>query len=114
MITEDTLVYNKGTHNKEDYSVQAFVIDNEVVDIFAVPKTFLDLYNTSTLVEVLFENDRYEIDVVINGSIVERLSVPEKLGAILLSSPLLVELSAEKNNYQVIPGMRYVDGLTWE
>jgi hypothetical protein len=114
MITEDTLVYNKGVHVKEDYSVQAFVIDNEVVDIFAVPKTFLGLYHSSTLVEVSFENDRYEIDVVKEGSVVERVSVPEKLGAILLSKPLLVELSVEKNNYQVIPGMKYVDGTTWE
>jgi hypothetical protein len=114
MITEETLVYNKGVHVKEDYSVQAFVIDNEVVDIFAMPKSFLDLYQTSTLVEVSFEDSRYEIDVVNDGAIVERLSVSEKLGAMLLSSPLLVELSSEKNNYQVIPGMTYVDGITWK
>lgn len=114
MITEDTLVYQKGVHNKAEYSIQAFVIDNEVVDIFATPNAFLELYRSSTLVEKSFENGRYEIDLVKDGSVVEQVSVPEKLGAILLSNPLLVELSIEKNNYQVIPGMKYVDGLTWE
>lgn len=114
MMTEDTLVYNKALHIKEDYAVQAFVIDNEVVDIFAVPKTFLEVYAGSTLVEISFENERYEIDMVVDGSVVEHLSVPEKIGAILLSEPLMVELSLEKNNYQVIPGMKYIDGIKWE
>lgn len=113
MITEETIVYNKDTHNKNDYSVQAFVIDGEVVDIFAIPKTFLELYNTCEFIEKEFENQRYKIDVVKNGDIIEELFVNEKIGAILLSNPVLVELSAEKNNYMVVTGMKYIDGLTW-
>jgi|LakMenEpi03Aug12_release.lakeMendotaPanAssembly.Ray.scaffolds.fasta_scaffold901193_2 hypothetical protein len=113
MITEETIVYNKNTHNKNEYSVQAFVIDGEVVDVFATPKTFSELCNTCDFVEKELKNQRYKIDVVKNGVVIEELSVNEKLGAILLSSPLLVELSSEKNNYLVVPGMKYVDGLTW-
>jgi hypothetical protein len=113
MITEDTIVYNKGTHIKEDYTVQAFVIDGEVVDIFAIPKTFLQILNDSNLVEKNFEDGRYYIDAVKDNNVIEQISVPEKIGAILLSDPLLVELSIAKNNYQVVPGMKYVDGLVW-
>jgi hypothetical protein len=113
MITEETIVYNKEIHTKEDYTVQAFIIDGEVVDIFAIPKTFLEMLNDSSLIENNFENGRYSIDIIKNNNIIEQISVPEKLGAILLSNPLLVELSAEKNNYQVVPGMKYIDGLVW-
>lgn len=113
MITEETIVYKKDIHNKDDYCIQAFVIDNEVVDIFAIPKTFLELYNNNNFIEKTFEDGRYIIDVIKDGSVIEEISVPEKLGAILLSSPLLVELSIQKNNYQVVPGMKYVDGIIW-
>lgn len=113
MITEETIVYNKEAHNKEDYAVQAFIIDGEVVDIFAIPKTFLQMLNDSSLVEASFEDGRYYIDMLKDNNVIEQISVPEKIGAILLSDPLLVELSLAKDNYRVVPGMKYVDGLVW-
>lgn len=113
MITEDAIVFDKARHNKQDYSIQAFVIDNEVVNVFAAPKTFLEIYKSSEAVEKSFQDGRYEIDLVKDGSVVEQVSAPEWLGAILLSNPLLVELSIEKDNYRVMPGMKYVDGITW-
>jgi hypothetical protein len=113
MITEETIIYDKEKHNKEDYIVQAFVIDGEVVDIFAISKTFLNIFYNSELLENSFENGRYLIDIIQDSKIVDSLFVPEKLGAILLSNPMLIELNAEKNNYQVVPGMKYVDGINW-
>lgn len=113
MITEETIVFNKNIHNKEDYVVMAFVIDQEVVDVFAISKTFLELYKVGTLVERLLNDEGYNIDVVKDGSIIAEILVSEKVGAILLSDPLMVELNVEKNNYRVIPGMKYVDGISW-
>jgi hypothetical protein len=113
MITEETIVFNKNIHNKEDYIVMAFVIDQEVVDVFAISKTFLELYNSSNLVERLLTDEGYNIDVMKDGSIISEILVSQKVGAILLSEPLMVELNAEKNNYNVIPGMKYVDGISW-
>jgi hypothetical protein len=113
MITEETIVFNKNIHNKEDYVVMAFVIDQEVVDVFAISKTFLELYKVSTLVERLLSDEGYNIDVMQDGSIIAEILVSQKVGAILLSEPLMVELNAEKNNYNVIPGMKYVDGISW-
>jgi hypothetical protein len=113
MITEETIVFNKNIHNKEDYAVMAFVIDQEVVDVFAISKTFLDLYNSSNLIERLLTDEGYNIDVVKDGAVVAEILVSQKVGAILLSEPLMIELNAEKNNYSVIPGMKYVDGISW-
>jgi hypothetical protein len=113
MITEETIVFNKNIHNKEDYVVMAFVIDQEVVDVFAISRTFLELYYLGTLVERLLTDEGYNIDVMKDGSVIAELLVSQKVGAILLSEPLMVELNAEKNNYNVIPGMKYVDGISW-
>lgn len=113
MITEETIVFNKNFHNKEDYVVMAFVIDGEVADVFAISKTFLNLYNNNEVVEHSLENNIYRIDLIKDGSVVEEISVSQKVGAILLSDPTMVELSAEKDNYRVIPGMKYVDGISW-
>lgn len=113
MLTEETIIFKKEQHNKEDYVVQAFVIDNEVVDVFAIPKTFLELYNNNRFVEKSLENKRYNINVMNNNDIIEEVSLPERIGAIFLSNPLMVELNAEKDNYRVVPGMKYVDGISW-
>ena len=48
-----------------------------------------------------------------NVDVVENIIVSQKIGAILLSDPVMVELSLEKDNYRVVPGMRYVDGISW-
>lgn len=113
MLTEESIVFNKDIHNKEDYTVMAFVIDGEVVDIFAISKTFLDLYNNNTVVEHRLQNGRYGIHLRQGDYVVENIVVSQKLGAILLSDPVMVEINAEKDNYRVVPGMRYVDGISW-
>jgi hypothetical protein len=113
MITEDTIVFNKNIHSKENYTVMAFVIDGEVVDVFAISKIFLELYNNNDFIEESLNNGKYIIHLVKDGSFVEEVKVSEKIGAILLSDPIMVELNSEKNNYRVVPGMKYVDGIVW-
>lgn len=113
MLTEESIIFNKAIHNKEDYTVMAFVIDGEVVDVFAISKTFLNLYTNNTVVEHSLQNGRYRINLKQDEDVVENIIVSQKIGAILLSDPVMVELSLEKDNYRVVPGMRYVDGISW-
>ena len=96
-------------HDRTQYAVYAIVIDNEVVDVAAYNKAFIDLYNSHEFVETDFVDGKYSIDVLTEDSFVaSQLEVSERLGAMLLSNPTIVPVTAETAYASI--GMKYIDG----
>jgi hypothetical protein len=96
-------------HDRTQYAVYAIVIDNEVADVAAYKKSFIDLYNTHKFVETDFSDGKYTIDVLTEDSlVVEQLNVSEKIGAMFLSDPITVRIN-DQTSYAAA-GMKYING----
>ena len=96
-------------HDRNNYAVYAIVIDNEIADVCAYKKSFIDLYNNHKFVETAFADDKYTIDIVTDDEIVvETLELSERLGSLFLSNPITVRVKAE-NRYATV-GLTYVNG----
>ena len=116
MLTDIDIFWQKEWHpfeykdaDRKQYGVYAIVIDEEIVDVCAYKKSFVDLYNNYEFVETEFSNGKYTIDVLSNDNfVVEQLEVSERLGAMLLSNPTIVPVTAETAYASI--GMRYIDG----
>jgi len=99
----------KGT-NRNDYGVYAIVIDDEIVNIELYKKSFIDLYNNYKFVETGFSDGKYTIDVLTDDNfVIEQVELPEKLGAIFLSNPTTVLITAETGFAMV--GTKCIDGV---
>jgi hypothetical protein len=95
--------------NREEYAVYAIVIDNEIVDVCAYKKSFIDMYNTHKFVEIDFVDGKYTIDVLSDdSSVIAQLELSERLGAIFLSEPITVRLN-DQTSYASV-GMKYING----
>lgn len=95
-------------HDRNQYSVYAIIIDNEVVDVAAYKKSFIDLYNSHKFVERNFANGQYTIDILTeNNNVIEQLNVSEKIGSIFLSDPITLLINDE-TSYATV-GMKYIN-----
>lgn len=116
MLTDTDIFWQKEWHpfeykgaDRKEYAVFAIVIDQEIVDVCAYKKSFVDLYNNHNFVETGFADGKYTIDVLSNDNfVVEQLEVSERLGAIFLSNPEIVQVTAETAYASI--GMKYIDG----
>jgi hypothetical protein len=96
-------------HDRTQYAVYAIVIDNQIADVCAYKKSFIDLYNNNKFVETGFADDKYTIDVVTEDEVVvETLELSDKMGSLFLSEPITVKVLAE-NRYAAV-GLAYVNG----
>ena len=94
--------------DRNQYSVYAIVIGEDIVDVCAYKKSFIDLYNNNTFVETDFSDGKYTIDVIdSDNNIIEQLEVSERIGAIFLSNPITVLVTEE--TYYANVGMKYID-----
>jgi CYTH domain-containing protein len=104
--------WNPQEHTDNDrtqYGVYAIVVDNEVADVCAYKKSFIDLYNNNTFVETGFDGTTYTIDVVnADNLVVETLELSDQMGSLFLSEPITVKVLAE-NRYASV-GLAYVNG----
>ena len=96
-------------HDRNKYSVYAIIIDNEIVDVAAYKKSFIDLYNTHKFIEISFIDNKYRIDIVTEDNIIiEQLNVSERIGSMFLSDPIILTIN-DQTSYATI-GMKYIDG----
>lgn len=96
-------------HDRTQYAVYAIVIDNEVVDVAAYNKAFIDLYNSHEFVETDFVDGKYSIDVLTEDSfVVSQLELSERLGSMFLSNPITVRIN-DQTSYAAA-GMKYING----
>jgi hypothetical protein len=106
---EDWHPFDHTEHDRNDYAVYAIVIDNQIADVCAYKKSFIDLYNNNTFVETGFDGTTYTIDVVnADTLVVETLNLSDKMGSLFLSDPITVKVVAE-NKYATV-GLAYVNG----
>ena len=96
-------------HDRTQYAVYAIVIDNEVVDVAAYNKAFIDLYNSHEFVETDFVDGKYSIDVLTEDSfVVSQLELSERVGSMFLSHPITVRVTDQKS--YATAGMKYING----
>ena len=96
-------------HDRTEYAVYAIVIDNEIVDVTAYKKSFIDMYNSHKFVEIDFIDGKYTIDVLSDDNfVVAQLELSERLGAMFLSEPITVRVT-EQTTYAAA-GMKYING----
>lgn len=96
-------------HDRTQYAVYAIVIDNEVVDVAAYNKAFIDLYNSHEFVETDFVDGKYSIDVLTEDSfVVSQLELSERVGSMFLSHPITVRVT-DQTSYATA-GMKYING----
>lgn len=116
MLTDEDIFWQRDwhpfehvDHDRTQYAVYAIVIDNEIVDVAAYKKSFIDLYNTHKFVEIDFIDGKYTIDILTeDNTVVEQLNVSEKIGAMFLSDPTTVRINDE-TSYATV-GMKYING----
>lgn len=96
-------------HDRTEYAVHAIVIDNEVVDVAAYKKSFIDMYNSHEFVEIDFVDGKYTIDVLSDDNfVVAQLELSERLGSMFLSHPITVRIT-DQTSYATA-GMKYING----
>ena len=106
---EDWHPFEHTEHDRTQYGIYAIVVDNEVADVCAYKKSFIDLYNNNTFVETGFDGSTYTIDVVnADNLVVETLELSDQFGSLFLSNPITVKVVAE--NAYATAGLRYVNG----
>jgi hypothetical protein len=106
---EDWHPFEHTEHDRTQYGVYAIVVDDEVADVCAYKKSFIDLYNNNTFVETGFDGTTYTVDVVNSDNlVVETLELSDQFGSLFLSNPITVKVVAE-NSYATA-GLRYVNG----
>ena len=106
---EDWHPFEHTEHDRTQYAVYAIVIDNEIADVCAYKKSFIDLYNSHNFVETGFANGKYTIDVLTEDQVVvETLELSDQMGSLFLSNPITVKVLAE-NRYASV-GLAYVNG----
>lgn len=99
---------NRIDNNIEGGKPLAFIIDGIVVETLATDKWFSDLMET---IEEFRDNPEhssgslYAVDLIKNGDLIDTLLCPEKIRAILMSSPTLIGWTKEKNKYAEIIGV---------
>lgn len=101
-------------NNIEGGKPLAFIIDETVVETLATDRWFSDLMETIDEFRDSLEHtseDYYAVDLIKVGEVIDTLICPEKIRAILLSSPTLVGWT-EKNKYAEMIGVgwKYIDG----
>lgn len=105
---------NRIDNNIEGNKPLAFIIGDTVVETLATDRWFSDLMETINEFkdnpEHTSGND-YAVDLIKDGEIVDTLICPEKIRAILLSSPTLIGWTKEKNKYAEMIGVgwKYID-----
>lgn len=101
-------------NNIEGGKPLAFIIDGTVVETLATDRWFSDLMETiDEFQENIEHSDEHEygIDLIKNGKVVDTLICPEKIRAILLSSPTLVGWTDQNKYAEMIGvGWKYVNG----
>ena len=106
---EDWHPFEHTEHDRTQYGVYAIVVDNEIADVCAYKKSFIDLYNNNKFVETGFADGKYTIDVVTEDEVVvETLELSDQMGSLFLSEPITVKVLAE-NKYAAV-GLAYVNG----
>jgi hypothetical protein len=106
---EDWHPFEHTEHDRTQYGVYAIVVDNEIADVCAYKKSFIDLYNNNKFVETGFADGKYTIDAVTEDEVVvETLELSDQMGSLFLSEPITVKVVAE-NSYATA-GLRYVNG----
>jgi hypothetical protein len=96
-------------HDRTEYAVYAIVIDNEIVDVCAYKKSFIDMYNSHKFVEIDFVDGKYTIDVLSDDNfVVAQLELSERVGSIFLSEPITVRVN-DQTSYASV-GMKHING----
>ena len=106
---------NRIDNNIEGGKPLAFIIGDTVVETMATDRWFSNLMET---IDEFRDNpehsseDLYGVDLIKDGHVVDTLICPEKIRAILLSSPTLVGWTKEQHKYAEIIGVgwKYING----
>ena len=105
---------NRINNNIEGGKPLAFIIGDTVVATMPTDRWFSDLMETIDEFKENLEHsseDLYAIDLIKDGQVVDTLICPEKIRAILLSSPTLVGWTDQNKYAEMIGvGWKYVNG----
>jgi hypothetical protein len=101
---------NRIDNNIEGNKPLAFIIEDTVVATMPTDRWFSDLMETIEDFEedisyVSQDNNLFAIKLIKNNQVIDTLICPEKIRAILLSSPKLVGWTLEKHKYAEMIGV---------
>lgn len=88
----------------------AFIIGEEVANTMALTDSFADLLlSIDSFTDAGVDGDRYLVNLIKDGEIINILSCSEMEHAIFLSDPLILDYSTYDNFLMVTPGWNFVN-----